>query len=247
MAKRVKKRKGKKKVWISLFLIGALATCGYFLLHVYRKDLNEHKRHLLLKEIPDGFSSFGIDVSHHQGKIDWNEVFHGYNLDSVVQFVYCKATEGADHLDKQWVSNRNQLTNLGVLHGAYHFFSTTSDPILQAEYFLENWNKTDGDLPPVLDVETDGLPDKDLISRMQLWLDHVEQKSGMRPVIYTSLHFYETKFAGYFRDYKFWIAAYSRQPQLEDPRIIHWQYTEKGQVPGIKGNVDLNVSKITYF
>jgi lysozyme len=245
MAKR--SRKGKGKWWINLFLLSSLMTIAYILFHFYRQDLNELKRHNLLKEIPTGFASFGIDVSHHQGKINWDQLFHEHNLDSVIHFVYCKATEGADHVDKQWENNRKYLSNMGTLHGAYHFFSTTSDPIHQADHFLSNWKKTDGDLPPVLDVETDGLPDKDLIGRMQQWLDHVEAKSGMRPVIYTSLHFYETKFKGYFRDHKFWIAAYSRQPDMDDPRIIHWQYSESGSIPGIREKVDLNVSKIAFL
>jgi lysozyme len=245
MAKR--KRKQKTKRYITIFLVACLLTIAYMVLHLYKKDLNAQKRHMLLTEMPAGFSSFGIDVSHHQGKIDWDALLHTHDLDSVIHFVYCKATEGADHVDKQWENNRKSLSNLGVLHGAYHFFSNTSDPIHQADHFLSNWKKTDDDLPPVLDVETDGLPDKDLIGRMQQWLDHVEVKSGMRPVIYTSLHFYETKFKGYFRDYKFWIAAYSRQPDMEDPRVIHWQYSESGSIPGIRKKVDLNVSKIAFL
>jgi lysozyme len=240
-------RRGKRKWWINLFLLSSLVTIAYILFHFYRQDLNELKRHNLLKEIPTGFASFGIDVSHHQGKINWEQLIVEHNLDSVIHFVYCKATEGADHIDKQWPENRKQLIEHGIPHGAYHFFSLTSDPIQQANHFLQEWNKIDGDLPPVLDVESEGLTDQELIGRMKMWLDHVEEKSGMRPVIYTSLHFYETKFKGYFRDYKFWVAAYSRQPDMNDPRIIHWQYSETGSIPGIREKVDLNVSKIAFL
>jgi lysozyme len=89
---------------------------------------------------------------------------------------------------------------------------------------------------------------KELIAAMKIWLLEVEQKTGMRPIIYTSLHFYETKFAKDFSEYKFWIAAYSRRPNcLEDARILHWQYSEKGELPGIREKVDFNVSKITYL
>ena len=77
---------------------------------------------------------------------------------------------------------------------------------------------------------------------MKIWLDEVEQKIGKRPIIYTSLHFYETKFKKVFLTDKFWIASYSRQPDLEnDKRIVMWQYSETGKIPGFKKPVDLNI------
>jgi lysozyme len=81
---------------------------------------------------------------------------------------------------------------------------------------------------------------------MRLWLKRVEKKTGLRPIIYTSLHLYETKFQNDLKDYKFWIASYSRRPaQLDtDQRIIHWQYSSEGRLPGIDHRIDMNVSKI---
>ena len=244
--KYTRKKTSKNRNWmrtivIMLLLLGLV----YFAFTFYKKDIVTLQKNELNASIPEGFPSFGIDISHHQGKIDWENLFADESLDSLINFVYCKTTEGTDHIDTQWESNRKKLIQLNKAHGAYHFFSIESDPLKQASHFLSHWKKRETDLPPVLDVETEGLTDKALIKAMKIWLNEVEQKTGMRPIIYTSLHFYETKFQHAFSDYRFWIAAYSRKPTcLEDARILNWQYSETGKIPGIKENVDLNVSKI---
>lgn len=213
----------------------------------FRKEKSSIQKHELLTQIPKGFSSFGIDISHHQGKIDWEELLIDNDMDSIISFVYCKATEGEDLTDKKWKYNRASLLNLQKIHGAYHFF-TQSNPAKQAENFINNWKVRYGDLPPVLDVEIDFPSDKELISSMKIWLKIVEEHSGMKPVIYCNLHFYNTKFKEEFKDHLFWIAAYTRTPDcINDKRIIHWQFSDQGQIPSLKGRIDLNVSKIGYL
>lgn len=211
-----------------------------------RKTTKTVNRNSLIADIPEGFSSFGIDISHHQGEIDWKKLFEQERFDTIIHFVYCKATEGADHIDTRWNYNREMLQQLGVPNGAYHFLSTKTLPRPQAAHFLSQWRKTASDLPPVLDVETEGFSDEDLRAKMKIWLGVIEKETKMRPIIYTSLHFFETKFAQDFKNYKFWIAAYSRRPDcLDDKRIVHWQYSETGSLPYIDEDVDLNVSKLS--
>jgi len=132
-----------------------------------------------------------------------------------------------------------------VPNGAYHFFRN-SDPVKQAEFFLTHWVNRPNDLPPMLDVEYECADNPELIADMRVWLQYVEERTGLRPVIYTSLHLYESKFQEDLLDYKFWVASYSRRPeQLDtDERIIHWQYACDGRLPGIDHRIDLNVSKI---
>lgn len=231
---------------ISIVLVIFLSVGSYYL---YTTKFKNRSSTYNVK-IPDGFQSLGIDVSHHQGEIDWNTVFslhNSKNKDSI-QFVYCKATESKNHIDSEWNRNRSWLLKHNIKHGAYHFFSSKSYPVPQAKHFLSIWKKQDGDLPPVLDVETEGFSDSDLIEKMKIWLELVEQKSGMRPIIYTSYNFYKTKFKNYFPKHKFWIAAYSRKPSaIQDKNVIHWQFSERGKVNGIKKKVDLNVSKIKFY
>jgi lysozyme len=247
-APRAKKKSSSKKSsntkWIVLLfcLLSAGIVCVFFW-----KEKKAITVASFRQTVPKGFPTIGIDVSHHQGEVDWELLMAKSGFDSLIHFVYCKATEGNTHIDTQWETNRKTLNNMGIPNGAYHFFIPTDPPRPQATHFLTHWKKRDIDLPPVLDVETEGISDKDLLAKMQIWLQEVEVKCGMRPIIYTSLHFYETKFKNAFPGYQFWIAGYSKKPDcIEDKQIIHWQYSETGSLPGIDELVDLNVSKLKF-
>lgn len=194
--------------------------------------------------IPPGYKSVGLDVSHHQGEIDWDLLFTEKGFDTIIDFVYCKVTEGSDHLDTQWERNRDYLNKHGISNGAYHYFNPKSAPRPQAAFFLETYKIRSIDLPPVLDVEDEGFSDEDLRAKVLIWCEEVKKATGVKPIIYTSLSFYETKFRGKMDGYNFWLAAYSREPQyMTDREVLHWQFSESGRLPGISGNVDLNVSK----
>jgi lysozyme len=195
-------------------------------------------------QFPKDFPLKGIDISHHQGDVDWELIFNDLKLDTVINFVYCKATEGTDHIDTRWQENRKRLTNLGIIHGAYHFFNGKTPPRDQAAHFLKHWNHRDLDLAPMLDVESEGFSDVDLIAKMEIWLTVVEEQTGHRPIIYCSLDYFDKKFKNHFAEYDFWIAAYSRKPHvLSDPRVKYWQFSEKGELPGCDELVDLNVGR----
>ena len=99
----------------------------------------------------------------------------------------------------------------------------------------------------LIDVEIEDGNDQRLTEKVRTWINMVEERTGLRPVIYTSHYLYRTKFKGQFTGYKFWIANYNKQVDgLDDPSIIHWQFSEHGSIPGIEGDVDLNCSKINY-
>lgn len=248
--KSIKKSKGSKLLFPFIFILLCCAGLFYYYSNdkITRSESIKVKKSAFLSMVPNGFESIGIDLSHHQGSIDWDRLFEVARFDTIISFVYCKATEGTDHVDSRYTEYRKEINKRGIPNGSYHFFSATSDPILQAEHFLKNWEQNDMDLPPVLDVEVEFPDDSLLIRKMSAWLKRVEEKSGMRPIIYTSLNFFESKFSDKFMNHKFWIAAYSRKPDcIEDARIIHWQFSEDGVLPGIDEPVDLNVSKIKFL
>jgi len=244
-SRKTNKQRNSKLGWILLCsALIIISIAGWIL---FPKPITKVNKSLFIKNIPLGYESVGVDVSHHQGKIDWDLLFNKEHYDSIIHFVYCKATEGNSHCDTKWEYNRKTLNDFGIPNGAYHFFITKEAPRPQVDHFLKYWKQRDVDLPPVLDVETEGLSDEDLRAKMQIWLDEVENRSGMRPIIYTSHHFFETKFKNYFPHHKFWIARYSQKPtSINDKRILHWQFSENGRLPGIGEEVDLNVSKIPF-
>ena len=238
MAKR-KRNSNRKFIAISVALL--VAFSAYY---AWRK-LNRKPAPMHFIELPANFKSYGIDVSHHQNKIDW-ELALG-TTDSLISFVYCKATEGIDHVDSQWERNRKILLEKNVNHGAYHFFLPKKSAKQQAIHFLNNYTVNKNDLPPVLDAETEGLSDQQLVEQMKIWLDFVEYKTGRRPIIYTSYNMYRDLLKEKFNGYKFWVANYnSIESRFEDEEIIHWQYSDNGEINGIDAKVDLNFSKIDF-
>lgn len=237
------KRKNKSSsILKSLVLIALIGAAGYYLWRQYTINTSHGFKHELLANKPENFNSYGLDISHHQGEIDWDKIFIQNELDSIIDFVYFKVSEGIDHADTKWEENRAQLKKHAKKSGAYHFFLPKKDALLQANNFIKHYSYQAGDLPPVIDVELEGISNDDLIAKMLIWMNVVQKATGQRPIIYTSLHFYETKFNTFFKNETFWIASYSRMPDLENnSNIAIWQYSEKGRFEGINEYVDLNV------
>jgi lysozyme len=242
-ARKTKKKSSKSWIFWVLLPVGIIG----FVLFWYKSEKQVQTSSHFHEIVPKGYKSIGIDVSHHQGEIDWEALFTTAHFDTIIDFVYCKATEGHNHTDTQWERNRDHLNAMGVLNGAYHYFKPKTPPRPQVDHFLSVYKTRSIDLPPVLDVEEEGYTDEDLIAKIRIWAEEVKKRTGMQPIIYTSLSFYETKFRGKMDDYQFWLAAYSREPIfMSDKNVIHWQFSEKGKLPGITEKVDLNVSSLTF-
>ncbi|MGV3609960.1 MAG: glycoside hydrolase family 25 protein [Fluviicola sp.] len=239
--KSASRKKGKGRfIWWILLPSGVLAFFFFWYKTEGMVQTSTHFREI----IPPGYKAVGLDVSHHQGEIDWDLLLTEKGFDTIIDFVYCKVTEGSDHLDTQWERNREYLNKHGISNGGYHYFNPKSAPKPQAAHFLSVYKIRSIDLPPVIDVEDEGFSDEDLRAKVLIWCEEVKKATGIKPIIYTSLNFYETKFRGKMEGYNFWIAAYSREPQyMTDREVLHWQFSETGRLPGIKGMVDLNVSK----
>lgn len=181
----------------------------------------------------------GIDVSHYQRYIAWETVITNQPLD----FAFVKATEGHEYRDSLFCRNWSELRRLGVRRGAYHFFRAFGCGYDQALNFLHCVDMEAGDLAPVLDIETtDDMPTEVLLQEARIWLEIVEQRLGVKPIIYSNQKFYERYLAGEFDDYPLWVARYSDDhPTLSSRLWDFWQYTNKGTLPGIEHDVDLNV------
>lgn len=101
----------------------------------------------------EGFEIQGIDISHYQGKIDWEKLRNAMINKALVRFIIIKSTEGSTLIDENFKDNFYNAREYGFIRGAYHFYSTKSAARQQAYHFLRNVQLEEGDLPPVLDVE----------------------------------------------------------------------------------------------
>lgn len=191
---------------------------------------------------------WGIDVSHHQGTIDWRKV-----KNAGCRFAFMKATEGGTFVDRTFKRNREQAGELGIVTGAYHFFRTRTSLDAQMDNFASALGTVNpGELSPVLDIEVPSqwthLP---VAERNELVLDFIE---GMRtrlgrnikPIVYLSPSFADDilRNDARLKDHPLWLAHYTSAAQPRTPRPWStwkfWQWTERGRCDGISTAVDLN-------
>jgi lysozyme len=200
---------------------------------------------------PQGYAIHGIDISHHQGTIDWNKLKSNGLIDgNPLRFVFIKATEGSSRVDPNFEENFSQAYEYGFIRGVYHFWSNQSSARAQAYHFLNNVRLLDGDLPPVLDIEhkPKDVSIEDFQMDVLTWLHIVEDKYHVKPIIYTYYKFREKYLnAPVFDDYPYWIAHYYIDKMEYKGNWRFWQHTDTGQLPGINGNVDLNVYNGSYY
>lgn len=197
----------------------------------------------------------GIDVSYYQGDIDWTQVAaagYGFAITRI---------NHSDFMDPKFDQNWAAIKEVGMLRGAYQYFEPGEDVATQAQIVIDKLGMLGpGDLPAVIDVETTtGLGPAQVEDAVGQWLELVEAGTGKKPIIYTGKYFWQDNVgSSAFSDYLLWHAQYPNacQPPSNDPppvcsgcaniadqwsEIAVWQYSSSGSVPGISGNVDLNV------
>ncbi|MEE0689461.1 MAG: GH25 family lysozyme, partial [Bacteroidaceae bacterium] len=135
---------------------------------------------------PEGYNIRGLDISHYQGQIDWETLRNSSMNNDPIRFVFIKATEGMSLMDDNFNLNFYQAKKNDFIRGTYHFFVPDIDPVKQAQFYLHQVHLEPGDLPPVLDVEHTGkCSAKELQRNVKKWLDIVEQRYGVKPILYT--------------------------------------------------------------
>ncbi len=190
----------------------------------------------------------GIDVSHFQGDVNWEEV-----KKAKIIFAYAKATQGETYTDPDFKRNWSDINQAGLHRGAYHFYMASDDAAKQANLFIKTVEAVDkGDMPPVLDLEQGGMP-KPVSSKAEFqkgvlqWLKIVEEKLEIKPIIYTNTPFgNEYLNSPEFANYYLWLAQYEvKEPQVpqtwEKEGWLIWQRTERGKIEGAMGNVDHDI------
>ena len=248
-----------KKYFFLAFLVVLMASAFYFKDEIkiayykirstyisyqnqYTSKTEQAKIDKIIKQNKDKL--FGIDISHYQGLINWDEVV--FMEDSIpIDFVMIRATAGHNKEDNYFSYNWREAKNKKIIRGAYHYYRPNENSTEQANNFINKVKLEKGDFPPVLDIEEEPVVQSiaSLRNGIQNWLDLVEAHYGVKPIIYTGDSFYKDYLKGEgFEDYSIWIANYNRKikhPKAKD--WIIWQFSDQGNVKGIGEFVDLNV------
>lgn len=196
-----------------------------------------------------GPNANGIDVSNHNGPIDWNQV-----AASGQRYAFVLATDGGSFTNPMFQQQFQGAKDAGMLAGAYHFGRPTGSAVAQADRLLNNMGSVnDGrTLPPVLDLEVSpntggcyGKTSGQMHAWTQAFLDRVKSQTGQQGIVYASPSFWSNCMDGSqaFADNPLWLASYGvSQPNVPGgwSNYSFWQYTNKGTVPGISGPVDMN-------
>jgi lysozyme len=192
---------------------------------------------------PPGYPS-GFDVSNYQGSIDWDSAAYY----SGASFAFCKATEGTTFLDPWFYNNWAWMYYEGLYRGAYHYGRPAYDPRAQADFFVNVVQPQSGDLQMCLDLETtDGRSPAQVWAWTQAFIDEIYRLTGAPGIIYTGFYFWRDSVGNPSDNLNcpLWLAAWVSDPNPYVPRAwgtwSFWQYTSSGRIPGISGNVDLDL------
>jgi len=195
---------------------------------------------------PDSYPVHGIDISRWNLDLNWQAA-----RAAGVNFVFIKSTEGGDRTDPLFEAHVAEAERAGVPWGAYHFYYWCRDAESQARWFIANVPRRPGGLPPVLDVEwnshsptcTTRPPPATVRSEIARFMAIVERHYGQRPIVYTTVDFFADNGFADIDGEEFWLRSTAAHPSERYPGTawVFWQYSGTGRVPGIGGNVDLNV------
>ena len=236
---------------LGLLLFAIIITNNTNSYHVKKSSSKIHKLNYTISEKDkiDGVfarysnSLYGVDFSHYQGAIDWQNVknIHG---STPISFVFLRSTMGSHSKDKYFKHNWKKAKKHNVIVGAYHYYRPNENSTKQANNFIKTIKLAKGDLPPVLDIEkyTTHQTIKSLKKGLKNWLNIVEKHYGVKPIIYTGDTFYRKYLSdGKFDKYPLWIANFNKinHPQTSKWKI--WQFSEQGIIKGSNEKVDFNV------
>ncbi len=187
----------------------------------------------------------GIDISHHQGHIEWNKI------DTTIDFVICKSTEGSKFIDYKFEHN---WKNIKGIKGCYHFFRPQISGKEQAKRYLSVINLEVGNIIPIVDVEM--TPYWRIkknrvkgVKNLLQFVSYIENETGEIPLIYTTGSFWNNYISPYYpdKDHLLWVADYRKKSEPKTPNDMDdwviWQFTDRSKISGINTLVDKNICK----
>lgn len=187
----------------------------------------------------------GIDISHHQGAIDWTRLPR-----QNIRFVYLKASEGGDWTDPSFAENLQAAQRQGLAVGAYHYFTLCAPGVVQARNFLRGFPPdTKLDLPFAIDLEYVGncaaRPGEGRLAReLKAFIAIVSARLHTTAVIYSTQTFFEDYLDAdpAYAAYPLWIRnLYGQSAWGRGRKVLFRQFASHARLEGIDGPVDLDL------
>lgn len=178
-----------------------------------------------------------IDVSEFQGRIDWEKVMH--HIDGAILRCGC-GIDCEEQDDEQFKRNADECTRLGIPFGVYlySYAKTNMQAKLEADHVLRLIKPYKLSYPVYLDFEESGTADG-AVERAIIFGDIIEE-AGYWCGVYANLYWWEMILKDGLERFTKWVAQYYTKCEYTGTHLDIWQYTSKGSVPGISGNVDMN-------
>ena len=196
----------------------------------------KHKKKVDPWALGKAYDVRGIDLSHHNGRINYNE------LDSL-DFVFLKVTEGISWKDRAFSTHYSAFIEKDMAVGVYHFFRFDLDGKEQARHFLNHLEGKEFQIPLVVDVEQENNPSvsrEKVITRLRAFVKEIKRQTGLKPIIYTNGIGYSDFISDDFSDHTLWLSSTnSWRPAMMD--CTFWQFNIKADLSAITHDVDLNV------
>ncbi len=204
-------------------------------------------------------SKTGIDVSYHQGEIDWQRVAADGIDFAIMRVGYRGYETGEINLDERFHTYINGALDAGIEVGVYFFSQavTTEEAIEEANFVMEQVQRYDITFPIIYDWEimesenarTNNIAPYTVTECAAAFCDTISD-GGYTPMVYGSLKFALFKLdMSKLKAYDFWYAEYKHgyNEPLYPYDFKIWQYASDGRVDGIEGDVDLNICFDTYY
>ena len=197
--------------------------------------------------------TMGIDVSKHNGNIDWNAVKNSGVSYVIIRCGYRGYSTGVLVEDPKFRSNIQGAKAAGLKVGAYFFSQAVNEveAVEEASMAIDLVKGYGLNYPLFLDVEgsggrADGIS-RDTRTAVCKTFCQTVQNSGIQAGVYANKTWFSEKInTGSLTSYKLWLAQYASAPTYTATRYDLWQYSSKGKVSGISGNVDMNISYVNY-
>ena len=201
----------------------------------------------VVTDLQPGFFK-GIDVSEHQGVIDWNAVkADGYDF-AMIRTGYGR--EAPNQVDKYFAANVKGARDAGLHIGAYHYSYADSaqDALNEVNFMLKILGDTPFDYPIVLDLEDPSQQKlgKQVLTDIAVTFMSALREAGYYPMLYSNLNWANNLLdMSRLKDYDLWLALWQNSTPTYNSYTM-WQYTSDGSVKGINGRVDMDYCYVDY-